>query len=147
MKKLVVLVAVLALVMSFCLVGCSTTYTGECKYDSYGHTYGVKVDVAVSGGVIKGVKLYSEEETGWVRTSADNADHGWTGHDKTEAAYDDFLKKFVGQKVEDVLAIKATATADGQTVEDANWTISGSTQSSARIIVAVQDALKKASSK
>lgn len=45
--------------------------------------------------------------------------------------------------VEEVNAIVATATADGQSVTTEGWTITGGTVSSARIIVAVQNALTK----
>ena len=50
---------------------------------------------------------------------------------------------FVGMTVEEVNAIVATATADGQSVTTEGWTITGGTVSSARIIVAVQNALTK----
>ncbi len=147
MKK--ILVIALAVVMALSVVAFAAcekgeTVTGECHYDSYGHTYGVKVDVTVKGDVITAVKLYTEKETGWVRTSADNADLGWTSHDKVEAAYDQWIKDtFVGKTVADVNAYKATATAESQTVETTGIAIQGGTQSSARIIVAVKDALSK----
>lgn len=142
MKKiLVIALAVVMLVSVFALTACGAdTYTGECSYyvAEYYTTYGVKVDVAVSGGVIKSVKLYTDEETGWVRTTS--AEY-WTGHADAEAAYEAFLNKFVGKTVEEVNAIVATATAEGQSVTTEGWTITGATQSAARIIVAIQNAL------
>ena len=146
MKKLIViaLVVVMAVsVVAFAACG-GEKVTGECSYESYGHTYGVKVDVTVKDGKITAVKLYSEKETGWVRTSADNPDYGWTGHDETEAAYKQWIKDtFVGQEVKTVQGWVATATAAGQTVGAGVPHIAGGTQSSARIIVAVQNALSK----
>ncbi len=144
MKKiLVIALAVVMLVSVFALTACGAkTYTGEChyanKYAADAPDYGVKVDVAVSGGVIKSVKLYTDDETGWVRTTT-----SWDGHDDAEAAYTAFLNKFVGMTVEEVNAIVATATADGQSVTTEGWTIAGATQSAARIIVAIQNALSK----
>ena len=146
MKKiLVIALAVVMLVYVFALTACAQpqTVTGECHYVSYGTDYGCKVDVTVQNGVITNVRLYTDEESGWHRTSANNPDYGWTGFESTEAAYEGFLAKFIGKTVADVNAIEATATAEGQTVTTEGWSITGATQSAARIIVAVQDALTK----
>ena len=146
MKKiLVIALAVVMMVSVFALTACAQpqTVTGECHYVAYGHDYGCKVDVTVKGDIITDVKLYTDEETGWTRTSANNADRGWTGFETVEAAYEEYLNKFIGQKVADVQAIVATATADGQSVTTEGWSITGGTQSAARIIVAIQNALSK----
>ncbi|MBR2966432.1 MAG: hypothetical protein IKC52_03040 [Clostridia bacterium] len=146
MKKILVLALAVVMVLgvvAFAACAQPQTVTGECKYDNYGHTYGAKVDVTVLNGVITSVKLYTEEETGWVRTSADNPDYGWTSHDAVEAAYEGFLKQFEGKPVEEVKAYVATATAEAQTVGEGVPSITGGTQSAARIIVAIQDALSK----
>lgn len=141
MKKiLVIALAVVMLVSVFALTACgSQVYTGECKYENAwaeGQYYGAKVDVAVSGGVIKSVKLYTDEETGWTRTTS-----SWDGYAAAEAAYEAFLNRFVGMTVAEVNAIVATATAEGQSVTTEGWAIAGATQSAARIIVAIQNAL------
>lgn len=143
MKKiLVIALAVVMLVSVFALTACGAqVYTGECHYDSYGHIYGVKVDVAVSGGVIKSVKFNTEGTDEWVRTSDPYGDWTQENHDAAEAAYEAFLNKFVGKTVEEVNAIVATATAEGQSVTTEGWKIAGATQSAARIIVAIQNAL------
>ena len=151
MKKLIVIA--LAVVMTFAVVAFAAcakeeTVTGECSYDSYGHTYGVKVDVTVKGGVITAVKLYKDSETGWVRTSDNNADRGWLVHDEVEAAYEGWIEKeIIGKTVDEVNAWEAAATADGQTVTKGPilklTTGETAQQSSARIIVAVQNALSK----
>ncbi len=146
MKKiLVIALAVVMLVSVFALTACAKeqTVTGECSYESWGHTYGCKVDVTVKGDIITNVKLYTDAETGWTRTSANNADRGWTSFETVEAAYEEYLQKFVGKTVAEVNAIVASATADGQSVEDAAWSITGGTQSAARVIVAIQNALSK----
>ena len=142
----VVLVAVLAVatLAIFAACGESGTVTGDCHYEnawSAGKYYGVKVDVTVSGGKITAVKLYSEEETGWTRTSADPWSTG-LGHDKTEAAYEGWIEEnIVGQKIATVLGWQAVADKGAQTVGKDVPHITGATQSSARIIVAVQNAL------
>ena len=149
MKKLIVIA--LAVVMTFAVVAFAAcdngeTVTGECSYENKwnaGHYYGVKVDVTVKGGVITAVKLYSEEDTGWVRTSADNGT-SWTSHDAVEAAYDKWIEDtFVGKSVDTVKGWTVTVTQDAQTVGEGVPHITGGTQSSARIIVAVKNALSK----
>ena len=145
MKKiLVIALAVVMLVSVFALTACNKqVLTGECHYVSYGTDYGCKVDVTLKGDVIANVKLYTDEETGWHRTSANNPDYGWTSFETTEAAYEGFLAKFIGKTVAEVVAIDAYATAQGQGVVTEGWSITGATQSAARVIVAVQDALAK----
>lgn len=164
MKKNLALVLVLALVMAVAVVAFAAcggqTYEGECSYQvsDWGNmTYGVKVRVTVNNNVITKVEFVNVE--GWTRTSADA--NGWTSHDKAEAAYSEFLTRFEAKTVDEILAIKTTmvsGTVDSTatytiTVEDkTNWSIAfeggttpnaGATQSAARIINAVQDALKK----
>lgn len=149
-SKIVALVLCLALVVTATVVvltACSPsghTYKGDCHYNSHNTEYGVKVDVSVDDeGKISAVKLYSDEESGYVRTSADNTEYGWDKHDETEDAYDNYLSEnFVGKKVLDVFHYEATADASGQTVGEGTPKIAGATQSSARIISAVKDALK-----
>ena len=149
MKKLIViaLAVVMALsVVAFAACGGEKTVTGDCHYDNYGHTYGVKVDVTVKGGVITAVKLYTDAESGYVRTS-----EGWTtpgiGHDAAEAAYEGWInEKIVGQSVETVKGWEVTAgIVDGKAVTEikSGPVITGATQSSARILAAVQDALNQ----
>ena len=149
MKKiLVIALAVIMVVSALALTACvqPQTVTGECMYENkHGTKYGVKVDVTVQGDIITAVKLYTDEETGWVRTSSPMPEYGWTQEkfDAVEGAYEAFLNKFVGMTVAEVNAIVATATAEGQSVTTEGWAITGGTVSSARIIVAVQNALSK----
>lgn len=149
MKKiLVIALTVIMVVSAFALTACAQpqTVTGECMYtNTHGTKYGVKVDVTVQNGIITAVKLYTDEETGWVRTSPAMPEYGWAQEkvDAAEGAYAEYLDKFVGMTVEQANAIVATATAEGQSVETEGWAIAGATVSSARIIVAVQNALSK----
>jgi len=146
MKKiLVIALAVIMVVSAFALTACvqPQTVTGECSYESWGTMYGCKVDVTVQGDVITAVKLYTDEETGWVRTSAVRGDWTQEKFDAVEGAYEAFLNKFVGKTVEEVNAIVATATQAEQSVTTEGWALTGATQSSARIIVAIQNALSK----
>lgn len=145
MKKLAVLVLSIVLALSavaFTACAESQTVIGECYYESWGTKYGAKVEVTVKGDFVFDVRLYTDEESGYVRTS----DASWSGGDfaTAEAAYANWIEDtFVGKRIEEVKAFVATATADGQSVGESTPYISGATVSSARIIVAVQDALSK----
>ena len=141
MKKILVLALVVVMVFSVCaLTACGIeTYTGECHYESWGTNYGCKVDVAVKDGVIQSVRLYSDEDTGWVRTTPEEQ---WVGFKTTEEAYANFLKLFKGKTVEEINKIVANPIGVPFVSND-EFNIGGATVSSARIILAVQDALSK----
>ena len=155
MKKLIVIALAVVMALSLVLVlaacGEEQVVEGECHYDKYSHTYGVKVKVTVQGGKIKSVELVDYPE--WVRTTdtwkETQADEEkgtpyQLGYEKTEAAYAQWLvDAFKGEKVDTVLGWTAAATADEQSVGEGVPYITGATQSSARIIVAVQNALGK----
>lgn len=151
MKKILVIALAVVLALSvLAFVACEQpqTVTGECKYenswvaDAY---YGAKVDVTVKGNTITAVKLYTDAETGWTRTTSTwEAADGQLGYAAAEAAYEEWINKvFVGKTVAEVNAYVATATQGTQTVETAAANLAGATQSSARIICAVQNALSK----
>lgn len=144
MKKILVLALVVVMVFSVCaLTACGIeTYTGEYKNETSNGTYGVKVDVAVKDGVIKSVKLYSDEDTGWMRTTPAEYWDGTSlgiGYEAAEAAYPEFLKLFEGKTVEEIMEIPSLLGA----VLDEDWQIAGATASASRIVLAVQDALSK----
>ena len=138
---------IVAVQNALCELKSVSKVTGEAKYDSKYGTYGAKVDVIVMSGKIVNVRLYNEKETGWTRTSAswtEGQHEGDLGYAKTEAAYAEYLmNEIVGQKVKTVLSWEATATADAQTVGEDVPKIAGATQSSARIICAVKNALEQ----
>lgn len=156
MKK--VLVIALAVVMALAvvaLVACEQpqTVTGKCHYSSQYGAYGAMVDVTVKGDVITSVKLYTDAEAAAADENWNDAHRTtpiWTaaegqlGFEAAEAAYEDwFADVFVGKTVAEVNAYVASATADGQSVTTEGINLEGATQSAARIIVAVQDALSK----
>ena len=155
MKK--VLVIALAVVMTLAVVAfaaCATqTVTGKCHYTTQWGAYGCMVDVTVKGDVITAVKLYTDKEA----AAADSAwgeahrttpswkpSEGQLGFAATEAAYAKWIEDtFVGKTVAEVNAYVASATADGQSVTTEGINLAGATQSAARVIVAVKDALSK----
>lgn len=157
MKK--VLVIALAVVMALAvvaLVACEQpqTVTGKCHYSSKYGPYGAMVDVTVKGDVITAVKLYTDKEAAAADSTWGDAHRttpSWTkpaegqlGFAATEAAYATWIEKtFVGKTVAEVNAYVASATADGQSVKTEGINLAGATQSAARVIVAVQDALSK----
>ena len=137
-----------------------TTYTGSYAYkSSWGNGYyGVKVDVKVADGKITSVALAQGQPDGWT-----NITESWTentdttggkevqlGHEKAQAGLSDYLKKFEGKKVDDILAMNVSVDANGQPKTDTTGETSqgdliytGATQTSGRIILAVQNALEK----
>lgn len=156
MKK--VLVIALAVVMTLAVVAfaaCATdqTVTGKCHYASKWGAYGCMVDVTVKGDVITAVKLYTDKEAAAADSTWGDAhrttpswkpSEGELGYAATEAAYAKWIKDtFVGKTVAEVNAYVASATADGQSVTTEGINLKGATQSAARVIVAVKDALSK----
>lgn len=157
MKK--VLVIALAVVMTLAVVAfaaCATeqTVTGKCHYTTqqWG-AYGCMVDVTVKGDVITAVKLYTDKEAAAADSTWGDAHRttpswkpskGQLGYDATEAAYATWIEDtFVGKTVAEVNAYVASATAEGQSVTTEGINLAGATQSAARVIVAVKDALSK----
>lgn len=142
MKKFLIVVLTLVLAIgavAFAACAESQTVTGECSYTSWGTAYGVKVDVTVKSGIITAVKLYTDDESGFVRTT-----ESWDGFSAAEAAYANWIDDtFVGIRVEEISAFSVTVNDQSQTVKEGVPHISGATVSSARIIAAVQNALSK----
>ena len=156
MKK--VLVIALAVVMTLAVVAfaaCATeqTVTGKCHYATQWGAYGCMVDVTVKGDVITAVKLYTDKEAAAADSTWGDAhrttpswkpSEGQLGFAATEAAYATWIEKtLVGKTVAEVNAYVASATADGQSVKTEGINLAGATQSAARVIVAVKDALSK----
>lgn len=154
MKKVIVIALAVVMMVSALAVfaACGTTYEGRCHYNSYGVEYGVVVKVTVNGDTITNVKLLDDSVTNYVRTSPNREDPLWNGHDATESAYESYLSTyFIGKTVDEVMSYVATASEAGQSVTDGpiiqlkgdNLSSPTAQQSSARIIVAVQDALSQ----
>ena len=153
MKKLIViaLAVVMALSLVLVLTACDSekTYDGEYSYAHpygvEGKTYGAKVHVTVKGGVITKVTVDADTEDFF------NLTDSWTEEGKTNwnTHQDEFLKSFEGLTVEEVKAIKVACNEKGVPEENGitkmptDWNyVTGCTQSSGRIILAIQNALK-----
>lgn len=169
MKKAIIGLAVGAVaalgVVGFAACGSSEqTVEGEYHYanawDATAPDYGVKVEVTVKGNVIEEVKIvtssYVQATPEWVESDSEGAKAYSNGG---EAA---LLAKYKGLKVDTVLAMEIDVNEDKSPVSnnsdgtvnpdfdadtfktgDTNLLISGATQSSGRILLAVQNALEK----
>ena len=163
MKKVTKLIAGVVLAASVAatagaLAGCGEngeTYKGEYSYaNAWTPTekYGVKVNVTVKDGKIVSVTTEADTDTFY------NVSAGWSDKQTAIDGLPGLLAKFEGKTVEDVLAIKvatddktdnAAHTVEGQPKTDdaskaayGDLLITGATQTSGRVILAVQDALK-----
>ncbi len=161
-KGLAILVASTALCAGIatataCSGGYNGTYEGDYHYDNWGHTYGMKVRVTVENNIITKVEDISPENyivvsdpiegTGWTTDTVNN----W----KDNEAW--LLQQYKGMAVSDVLDIEVYIKDSGEPYEKVNANnearnpnlvasgllISGATQGSGRLLLAVQDALSK----
>ncbi len=148
MKKILSIVVALVMMMSvITLVACdsSETFTGEYSYTAYGMTYGAKVDVVMTGGVISNLKLYTDEETEWVGLSDAYPDYGWT--DEARQVWLDgvnnLMLSFVGMTADEVAGISAVIGGVNGAADsvDSDFNVTGATQSSARVVLAIQNAI------
>ncbi len=153
MKKLIViaLAVVMALsVVAFAACDAGETVTGEYSYDNTwtpGQKYGCKVQVTVKGGVITKVVVESDTETYY------NVSSGWDSKQTWLDGKDALINSLVGQSVEDINKIQvATNSAEGAPIGQPTGItgapagvklVAGATQSSGRLILAVQNALSK----
>lgn len=133
------------------------TLTGEYHYANAwgGADYGVKVQVVVGEKTktIKSVSILKSDYTQLTPSwgEKDPVPEGFTAYQNGEA---DLLKKYEGLAMSDVLAIKVATQESGQPevqtsenfVElkagETELLIDGATQSSARLVLAVQNALE-----
>lgn len=146
MRKLVkvisLAVAVAGCACAVALAGCSKTakYSGDYHYATDYGTYGVKVSVEVEGDVIKSVKLVDSD---YIVASDSYAT--WDRNTWSNGA-DELLAKYEGKTVSEVLAITVSTAESGQPESGqalGGLKVTGSTQSSGRLLLAVQDALKE----
>ena len=147
MKKILVLMLAFVMVFAVCsLTACGeeVTYTGEYKYENAwapGNYYGVQVEVTVKGNKVKSVVVTSENTDSYTNLSA-----SWADKALWEEGEEAFLASFAGMKVADVLALEVVCQPNGQptTVSGMDY-VTGATQSSGRVILAVQNALDNTS--
>ena len=144
MKKiLVIALAVVMLVSVFALTACNQqTVEGEYAYDNAwvpGAKYGVKVSVTLNKDVITKVVVTSENTDNYTNLSA-----SWENKATWENGEAAFLASFEGKTIQDVLNIRVACAANGQPSTVEGFTaVAGATQSSGRVILAIQNAIKK----
>ena len=143
MKKiLVIALAVVMLVSVFALTACNQqTVEGEYAYDNAwvpGAKYGVKVSVTLNKDVITKVVVTSENTDNYTNLSA-----SWENKATWENGEAAFLASFEGKTIQDVLNIRVACAANGQPSSVEGFTaVAGATQSSGRVILAIQNAIK-----
>ena len=118
----------------------AVTYTGEYKYEHPwypGNYYGVQVNVTVKGNIITAVEVTSENTDSYT-----NLTSIWTDKAIWEEGEAAFLASFAGMTVAEVNALVVDCDANGQpnTVTGMEY-VAGATQSSGRVILAIQNAL------
>ena len=115
--------------------------TGEYHYPNTwapeSPEYGIKVNVAVKDGVIVSV---TEADSDYVSVT-----DSWESKDIWLNGLDELLAAYNGRTVEAVLAEKVVISGVGQPdkVENGELMITGATQGSGRLLLAVQNALEK----
>ncbi len=123
-------------------------YEGDYHYEADGVVYGVKVRVVVDGGVIASVEV-----TDHPYTEAASEEDGWTDGSFYELGRQTLLENYAGMTVKEVLALNVACDKDGAplissaqgfTSYGENLIITKATQSSGRLLLAVQNALKNA---
>ena len=150
MKKILKFGAAACLASCAALMGgCAntTTYSGETSYVEYGTTYGIKVNVEVQGDKISKVTVVDSD---YVSASPS----GWN----SKPWFDNLatiLAAYRGKTVEEILAKKVATYDTGAgfapyAADEAEFSnfgdqfiITGATLGSARLMLAVQDALQK----
>lgn len=134
------LLAVQDALMSF--YGYDVAAVGEYHYNQYGTEYGVKVKVFLKENVIAKVVVL---DSGYCNAT-DMESGDWKPSNWTEKEQD-ILNAYVGKTVAEITA--ATATVSGQngaeanSVSDGDLLVTGATMSSARLLLAVQNALSQ----
>lgn len=140
------LCAGIAMTTTGCNAGYNGTYEGEYKYSNYGHDYGIKVRVTVENNII--TKVVDITKGAYVVVSDANPAYGWTEDAVANWTNNEsyLLQKYEGWAVSDILAIQVFIKENGEPygkTENAAMSdlmISGATQGSGRLLLAVQAA-------
>ncbi len=127
------------------LAGCGNVYDGvyegEYHYNEYGTEYGIRVKVEVEKDVITGVSVLPSDFV-----EATPAEYGWDDSALWSQGRGQLLQKYVGRSVGEVKAEKVPVDNIGApvtgNVDYDGLIVSGATQSSGRLLLAVQNALK-----
>ena len=114
-----------------------TSYEGEYHYTSAWGDYGIKVSVKVYGGVITDISIIDSDYV--------SVTDSWDKKDIWINGVDDLLANYIGRRVADILVQDVACKDNGEptSVADSSLMISGATQGSGRLLLAVQDALGK----
>lgn len=137
-KKLFLGMATLALAGSL-FVGCKAAeeYTGEYVYSTEYGSYGAKVNVYVRGDKIERVEV--------VDTDYSRVTESWEGSAIYHAGEQALLDSFAGKSVAEVKKYSVTKDGNVPTSVKAEGiaVVTGATQSTGRLLLAVQSALAK----
>lgn len=130
-----------AIASALSLAGCgggTSKVTGDYHYDAEYGTYGVKVEVEVQNGIVKGVCI--------VKSDYIEVTDIWKGKQNYLDNRQFMLDSFKGKTVEEILSYTVSTEQDGtpaQVTADSLHVVTGATQCSGRLLLAVQNALKK----
>lgn len=152
MKKFLFII-VCVLTFCFAVSACSKggdgakSYTGEYGYEQYGSKYGVKVSVRVKDGVIESVEILDSDYL------AATPQDIWDGKSVWDDGLDALLESYKGKEVSFVTGQKVAVKSDGEPytnddepeekIDYGGLVITGATMGSGRLLLAVQNALKK----
>ncbi len=97
--------------------------------------YGIAVKVVLKGDVIQKVSVI---DSSYIEVS-----DSWTDKALWNDGLEELLNSYVGKTVDEVLAVTVTISDSGQpeSVSDSSYVITGATQGSGRLLLAVQNAL------
>ncbi len=161
MKKIFKALSILAASTALCAgvamaTGCSGyngKYEGEYSYVSWGHTYGMSVEVTVENNIItKVVDTTAVKHSDWVVVSnPPTPESPWNDEAKANWVNNEawLLQKYEGLSVTEVIEKKVYIQGNGVPYEAAknpdmsDVMITGATQGSGRLLLAVQRALGK----
>ncbi len=111
---------------------------GEYGYNEYNTDYGARVRVVLKNGVVKKVTVLS---SGYTNATA----QGWEDVRLWNEAEDGILAAYEGRTVDGIMSLTATikgqSGATDNTVSDPSLLVTNATKSSARLLLAVQNAL------
>ncbi len=156
-RKFLLFAMLLCATFAVCLTSCGgdKTYAGSYTYDDvYSEStpkakYGVTVSVTVRGDKIISVSVAEDTDTRYNYTPIwkENAITGDLGAEKAKSAIAGYVKVYEGKSVAEIKGLTVATLDDGtpDKAQKAAWSgyvLTGATQTSGRILLAVQDALK-----
>ncbi|MDE6677120.1 MAG: hypothetical protein K2K12_05360 [Clostridia bacterium] len=144
-------IAAIAVAGTVGLTACGGSgYTGEYHYNNHDTEYGVKVKVEIEKNseniLLSTIKSVTIVNSDYVQLSPANETYGWTeemrqNYSSKEA---DLLKAYEGKGVMELAnptLVTTNSVGEPSAVADTDLLITGATQSSGRLLLAVQDAI------